>query len=153
MLSTINKAQNYNITITKYFDALRFGNYDCIIFHSFLDIPKFLNYCPDARERLLLLVDDDFHTVRNNITADHLTMPNLMKIVMRIMERPKTISSNTAKRYYSGVMEDQWLQCLSMNKCFFDKDEEKVIKINSFCKRYNISGRVLDRVIETLNII
>lgn len=89
VLDTIYKSQNYNITISKYFDGLRFGNFDCVIFYSFTDVPKFLEYSPDINHRLLLLADDDYHIVRNNITSDHLTRINLMKIVMKIMEKPK----------------------------------------------------------------
>lgn len=85
LFNLIRKSESYSITISKYFDALRFGEYDSIIFYSFTDVPKFMESSPDISHRLLLLVDDDYHIVRNSITSDHLTTVNLMKIVMKIM--------------------------------------------------------------------
>ena len=65
VMQAVSKSKNYNITISRYFDAIRFANFDCIVFYSFFDVPKFIEYCPDAPHRLALLSDDDFYRIRN----------------------------------------------------------------------------------------
>lgn len=84
-METVYRGANFNITICKYFDALRFGSFDCVIFYNFIDVPRFVEYCPDIKHRLILLAEDDFFTVRNDITSDFLNQTNLSKIVMKIM--------------------------------------------------------------------
>ena len=117
ILNLIEKTEGYQITMTRYFDGLRFGNYDCVVFFSFTDVPKFMEYMPDVSHRLLLLADDDYYMVRNNITSDHLTNSNLMKVVMRIMEKQKKPeANNSCKRFYSGYYEDGLLDTYTIAK-------------------------------------
>ena len=77
-------------------------------------------------------------------------MMNLMKIVMKIMEKPKKVESAVYKRYYSGYMEDNLLDCYSIEKEYAERDEEKVVKVNYFCKTYDINMRTLNRVLDNL---
>lgn len=65
ILETIYKSRNNNVTISKYFDGLRLANFDSIIFYDFVDVPKFINSCPDIRHRVILLADDDYFAFRN----------------------------------------------------------------------------------------
>ena len=110
-----------------------------------------MEYVPDLSHRLLMLVDDDYYVVRNNITSDHLTTTNLMKIVMKIMEKNKKVDSTVYKRYYSGYMEDRLLDCYSICKEYAERDEEKVIRFNWFCKSHEITSKVLNRVLDALD--
>lgn len=151
-MSLVDKTEGYNITMTRYFDGLRFGDYDCVVFFAFTDVPKFLEYMPDTAHRLLMLVDDDYYIVRNNITSDHLTEANLTKVVMRAMEKPKKAeSTNSLKRYHSGYFEDGLLDTYTIAKEYIERDEEKVIRISWFCKTYEISTKVFNRVIDALD--
>ncbi len=74
-----------------------------------------------------------------------------MKIVMKIMEKPKKVESTVYKRFYSGYMEDQLLDTYTVTKEYVERDEEKVLKSNWFCKTHEISPRVLNRVLEDLD--
>lgn len=42
VLEAVYKSKNYSITISRYFDAIRFADFDCIVFFSFKDVPKFI---------------------------------------------------------------------------------------------------------------
>lgn len=64
-METMYKSKNYNVTIGKYFDALRFANFDSVIFYDFVDVPRFVTSCADVRHRVILLADDDYFTFRN----------------------------------------------------------------------------------------
>jgi hypothetical protein len=89
LINLVWKSQKAQITISKHFDILRVGRYDCAIFCSFVDVPRFLEQVPDIPHRLILLVEDEYHTIRNKLTAESLQRENLMRIVMHIMERPR----------------------------------------------------------------
>ena len=78
---------------------------------------------PDISHRLLLLSEEDYNIVRNNITSDHLTTINLMKVVMKIMEKPKQTETTSFKRFYSGAMDDRLLDRYSVYKEYAARDE------------------------------
>lgn len=101
VLETMYKSKNYNVTIGKYFDALRFANYDSVVFYDFVDVPKFVSSCPDVKHRVILLADDDYFTFRNEITKNIHTLENLARITLKIMEKPRKKEENPRKRYYS----------------------------------------------------
>lgn len=42
VMEAVRKSKNFSITISKYFDALRFAHFDCILFFNFMDVPKFI---------------------------------------------------------------------------------------------------------------
>ena len=65
IMESVYKSKNYQITISRYFDALRFAQFDSIVFYSFVDVPRFIESCPDTHHRLALLADDDYFKIRN----------------------------------------------------------------------------------------
>lgn len=73
VLDVVYKSKNYEITISRYFDALRFANYECLVFYSFVDVPHFVEYCPGTTHRLTLLCEEDYFRIRNEITSDYIT--------------------------------------------------------------------------------
>jgi hypothetical protein len=46
LLDVVAKCTNFEVTISKYFDALRFGNFDSMVYYSFVDVPSFVGRCP-----------------------------------------------------------------------------------------------------------
>ena len=68
-----------------YFDGLRYADFDAVIFYSFLEVGKFVDYFPETKNKLMLLVDDDYYTLRNNMTSDFIPIDNLQRMAMRIM--------------------------------------------------------------------
>ena len=149
-MEAVRKSKNFSITISKYFDALRFAHFDCILFFNFMDVPKFIEYCPDTPNRIALLVDDDYFKLRNEITCDYIGSESLVKIVMKIMEKPKKRETSSLKRFYSDCVDDKLFDCYSISKEYATKDEEKVIRINWFCKTFDVSSKNFKKVLEAL---
>lgn len=46
-----------------------------------------------------------------------------MKVVMKIMEKPKKVESETFKRFYSGYMDDRLLDRYTVHKEYAERDE------------------------------
>ena len=89
MLDLLKKANHHSITLSLYFDGLRLTEFDAVIFYSFLEVSKFVDYCPSIRNKLMLLVEDDYFALRNNLTSDILPFDSLHRVGMKIMEKPK----------------------------------------------------------------
>lgn len=87
MLNVVYKSKNYEITVSKYIDALRFVHYDCIVFYNFIDVPHFVECCPSTDHRMTFLSEDDYFRLRNEITSEYITHESLTRIVMNIMEK------------------------------------------------------------------
>ena len=67
------------------------------------------------------------------------------------MEKGKKKETTTnPKRFYSDYVEDKLFERYSVAKKYAEKDEEKVIRINWFCKNFDISLRTFKRVIDAL---
>lgn len=65
----------------------------------------------------MLIVDDDYYTLRNNITSDFVPIDHLQRMAMKVMEKPKKREeSNSFKRCYSQHVNDKLLECFSTNK-------------------------------------
>ena len=60
-----------------------------MVFFNFIDVPSFVEACPDAPHRVALLVDEDYFKIRNEITCDFIGSEQLAKVVMKVMEKPK----------------------------------------------------------------
>ena len=83
----------------------------------------------------MLLVDEDYYHLRNSLTSDFVTNDNLYKIAMKLMEKPKKREeSGGLKRCYSQHINDKILDCFSVSKEDTSKQEEKIVKVTSFCK-------------------
>jgi len=52
---------------------------------------------------------------------------------MKIMEKNKKREQTNSRRFYSDCVDDK-MDMYSVSKMYADKNEEKVIRINSFCK-------------------
>ena len=46
MFELIKKASQSSITLSVYFDGLRFADFDAVIFYSFLEVGKFIDNAP-----------------------------------------------------------------------------------------------------------
>lgn len=69
---------------------------------------------------------------------------------MKIMEKGKKKEQNSLKRFYSDCVDDKLFDCYSVSKEFTAKDEEKVIRINWFCKTYEITYKNFKKVVDAL---
>ena len=54
-------------------------------------------------------------------------------------------------RFYSDYIEDKLLDSYTLSKQYAEKDEEKVLKINSFCKRHEISSKLFGKIMNALD--
>ena len=65
----------------------------------------------------MLLVDEDYFTLRNVITSDYLPIDNLQRVAIKLLEKPKKKEeSSTYKRCYSQHINDKLLECFSTSK-------------------------------------
>lgn len=150
MIDVVYKSKNYEITVSKYFDALRFGNFDCIVFYSFVDVPHFVECCPTTNHRLTFFSEDDYFRLRNEVTSEYITHDSLIRTVMKIMEKCHKRGNSNISKCYSDYVDDQ-LEMYSVSKQFADKNEEKVIRVNWFCKTYDINQKAFQRIINALH--
>lgn len=146
----IKKINNCDITIAKNTDFLRFCNFDISIYYSFTDVIKFIESSFTTKEKLLLFEENDYHNYRNMITADLVTEENLQKIVMRMVEKSSKKEDQSKKRYYSDYIDDKIFESYTISKQYAEKDEEKVIRIATFCRKYEISNKLFDRILDSL---
>ena len=77
-------------------------------------------------------------------------MDYLQKIVMRMVEKPIKKEEQSKKRFYSDCIEDKLLDCYTISKQYAEKDEEKVLRMNTFCKKYEISPKLFTKIIDAL---
>ncbi len=84
------------------------------------------------------------------ITADLVTEENLQKIVMKMVEKSSKKEDQCKKRYYSDYIDDKILDCYTISKQYAEKDEEKVIRIATFCRKHEISNKLFDRILDSL---
>ena len=136
--------------ISTYSDILKFENFDLVVFYNFTDVKKFVECCPNAKNKLLLFDEDDYHNFRNSITADYLNNNTLQRHIVKIIEKQQKKDSQTKKRFYSDYVDDRILTNYSVSKQIIEKDEEKNIKINNFCKTNAISQKNFMRIIDGL---
>ena len=54
------------------------------------------------------------------------------------------------KRFYSDYIEDKLLDCYTISKQYAEKDEEKVIRINTFCRKHEISTKLFGKILDAL---
>lgn len=47
-------------------------------------------------------------------------------------------------------MEDKLLDCYTISKQYAEKDEEKVIRINTFCRKHEISTKLFGKILDAL---
>lgn len=69
---------------------------------------------------------------------------------MRMVEKPPKKEDNSRKRFYSECVDDKILDCYTISKQYAEKDEEKVLRVNNFCKKYEISPKLFTKIIEAL---
>ena len=150
VFEVIKKINNNDITITKNTDFLRFCNFDIAIYYSFTDVIKFVESCFTVKEKLLIFSETDFHNYRNWITSEFVTPEYLQKVVMKMVEKPIKKEENSKKRFYSDCIEDKLLDCYTISKQYAEKDEEKVLKVNSFCKKHEISSKLFGKIMTAL---
>ena len=146
----IKRINSCDITITKNTDFLRFCNFDIAIYYSFTDVIKFVESCFTTKDKLLMFSENDYYNFRNSITAEFVTQDYLQKIVMRMVEKPIRKEEQSKKRFYSDCIEDKLLDCYTISKQYAEKDEEKVLRINTFCKKYEISPKLFTKIIDAL---
>ena len=122
-----------------------------VIHYSFTDVLKFVESSFTTKEKLLIFSENDYHNCRNFITSEFVTNEYLQKIVMKMVERSnKKGEDNNKKRFYSDCIEDKLLDCYTISKEYAEKDEEKVIKMFNFCKKYEISNKLFSRILSAL---
>ena len=119
----IKRINNCEITLAKNADFLRFCNFDIAIYWSFTDVVKFVESSFTTKEKLLLFEENDYHNYRNFITADFVTLDNLEKIVMKMVEKTVKKDEQSKKRFYSDFVDDKILDCFTVSKQFAEKDE------------------------------
>ena len=146
----IKRINNCEITITKNTDFLRFCNFDIAIYFSFTDVVKFVESCFTTKDKLLMFSETDYHNYRNAITSEFVTQEYLQKVVMRMVEKPVKKEENNKKRFYSDCIEDKLLDCYTISKQYAEKDEEKVLRMNTFCKKYEISPKLFTKILNAL---
>ena len=150
MFEIIKRINNCEITITKNTDFLRFCNFDIAIYYTFTDVIKFVESCFTVKDKLLMFSETDYHNYRNLITSEFVTPEYLQKIVMKMVEKPPRKEELSKKRFYSDCIEDKLLDCYTISKKYAEKDEEKVLRMNSFCKRHEISTKLFSKIIDAL---
>jgi hypothetical protein len=79
---------------------------------------------------------NDYHNHRNTITSELVTPEYLQKVVMKMVEKPLKAPEHSKKRFYSDCIEDKLLDCYTISKQYAEKDEEKVIRVNTFCRKH-----------------
>ena len=136
MFEVIRRINNSEITISKNTDFLRFCNFDIAIYFSFTDVIKFVESCFTVKDKLLIFSETDYHNNRNWITSEFVTPEYMQKVVMKMVEKPVKKEEHSKKRFYSDCIEDKLLDCYTISKQYAEKDEEKVIRVNSFCKKH-----------------
>lgn len=136
--------------ISTYSDILKFENFDLVVFYSFADVRKFVECCPNVKNKLLLFDEDDYHNCRNLMTADYLNNSILQKHIVKIIEKQQKKDSLVKKRFYSDYIDDRMLTNYSVSKQIIEKDEEKNIKINQFCRNNSISQKNFSRIVDGL---
>ena len=67
-----------------------------------------------------------------------------------MVEKSLKKEENNRKRYYSDCIEDKLLDCYTISKQYAEKDEEKVLRTNTFCKKHEISTKLLGKIIDAL---
>ena len=60
----------------------------------------------------------------------------MQKVVMKMVEKPAKKEEHSKKRFYADCIEDKLLDCYTISKQYAEKDEEKVLRVNSFCKKH-----------------
>ena len=101
---------------------MKFASFDLVVYYSFTDVVRFVEGVFTAKEKLLLLADDDFHNLRNNITADFLQLDILQRIVMKIVERPIKKDQPSKKRFYAEIVDDNILDSYTVSKQVAERD-------------------------------
>lgn len=66
------------------------------------------------------------------------------------MEKPKKKDKENGRKFYSDSVDDGIWDRYSVRKDYIEKDEEKVIRINWFCKNYDVSLKAFKKVIDGL---
>lgn len=84
------------------------------------------------------------------MTSDYLNNSTLQKHIVKIIEKQQKKDSLVKKRFYSDYIDDRMLINYSVSKQIIEKDEEKNIKINQFCRNNSITQRNFNRVIDGL---
>ena len=111
---------------------------------------KFVESCPNIKNKLLLFDEDDYHNFRNSLTSDYLSNSTLQKNIVKIIEKPQKKDGQTKKRFYSDYIDDRMLNCYSVSKQIIEKDEEKNLKINAFCKANSLTIKNFMRIVDGL---
>lgn len=57
----------------------------------------------------MLLVEEDYCSLRNNLTSDFIPLDHLQKIMMKILEKPRKKENNGVKRCYSDHIDNKLL--------------------------------------------
>lgn len=138
------------VVISTYSDILKFENFDLVVFYNFTDVKKFVETCPNVKNKLLLFDEDDYHNFRNSMTSDYLNNSTLQKHIVKIIEKPQKKDNQTKKRFYSDYIDDRLMTNYSVSKQIIEKDEEKNIKINNFCKTNFLTQRNFMKIIDGL---
>jgi hypothetical protein len=118
-----------------------------VVFYNFTDGKKFVEYCPGTKNKLLLFDEDDYHNFRNSLTSDYLNDSTLQKHIVKIIEKVQKKDAQIKKRFYSDYIDDRMLNCYSISKQIIEKDEEKNLKINNFCKVNCVTVKNFMRII------
>jgi len=93
-----------------------------VIFYSFTDVRKFVECCPNVKNKLLLFDEDDYHNCRNQMTSDYLNNVTLQKHIVKIIEKQQKKDSLVKKRFYSDYIDDRMLTNYSVSKQIIEKD-------------------------------
>ncbi len=120
------------------------------MFYNFTDVKKFIEYCPNVKNKLLLFDEDDYHNCRNQMTADYLNNSTLQRHIIKVIEKQQKKDSLAKKRFYSDYIDDRMLTNYSVSKQIIEKDEEKNIRISQFCRTNSLTQRNFMRIIDGL---
>ncbi len=71
--------------VSTYSDILKFEQFDLVVFYSFTDVKKFVETCPNVKNKVLLFDEDDYHNFRNSLTSDYLNYTHLQKNIIKII--------------------------------------------------------------------
>lgn len=68
---------------------------------------------------------------------------------MKLLEKTRKKEPNSNRRFYSDYVDDK-MDMYSVSKMFAEKNEEKVIRINWFCKNNDITLKCFQRIVNGL---
>ena len=67
------------------------------------------------------------------------------------MEKPRKKDDNQRRRFFSEFVESNaLLSCYSVTKQAIQKNEEKVLRINTFCRTNNVTLKSLYQILECM---